>query len=345
MSAQLTGEERRLAMAWLGPWLVGASLDLLLQGGLFCQFVNYFTYCGDDMHSLRIVVAVLALLTTLKSIHAFAIVWVQSIVHFGDLQGAILLNYTAWWQSGNPLMVAIIGLYVQSFFCWRLWVISRKWYVMAPIAAVLVFGFISVVVATYFISMKDDPRIEQWFAAHLSAVFAGDMLISFSTTYFLIQSRREVLPQTVGLISALVRLTFQTAAPAAICAMFNLIFSQVNPGGPGLTSTAFNMALPKLYAISMMWTLNARRTIRASSGTQGMITTSGEMSVTGRRSRASRRQGDMELGGVQAIQVLKQTETTQHVDDLDLFDPKQRKSGTPSQADTKSEDDWVNEMK
>lgn len=32
-------------------------------------------------------------------------VWIQSIVYFGDLQGAILLNYTAWWQSGTPLMV------------------------------------------------------------------------------------------------------------------------------------------------------------------------------------------------------------------------------------------------
>lgn len=34
-----------------------------------------------------------------------AVIWVQSIVYFGDLQGAILLNYTTWWQTGNPLMV------------------------------------------------------------------------------------------------------------------------------------------------------------------------------------------------------------------------------------------------
>lgn len=71
----------------------------------------------------------------------------------------------------------------------------------------------------------------------------------------------------MGLISALIRLTLGSAAPAAICAMLNLIFSQVslrllgsyqvlNPlyqvyqGTDNIVSTAFNMALPKLYVRS-----------------------------------------------------------------------------------------------
>jgi hypothetical protein len=37
-----------------------------------------------------------------------------------------------------------------------------------------------------------------------------------TTAYFLLKTKKNVLPQTVGLISALVRLTFQTAAPAAL---------------------------------------------------------------------------------------------------------------------------------
>ena len=45
--------------------------------------------------------------------------------------------------------------------------------------------------------------------------------------------------------------------------MFNLIFSQIYPGDHKLISSAFNQALPKLYAFSMMWTLNARREIQA----------------------------------------------------------------------------------
>jgi hypothetical protein len=49
-----------------------------------------------------------------------------------------------------------------------------------------------------------------------TAHLAADVLLSCTTAFFLIKSKKNVLPQTVGLISALVRLTFQTAAPAAV---------------------------------------------------------------------------------------------------------------------------------
>jgi hypothetical protein len=83
--------------------------------------------------------------------------------------------------------------------------------------------------------------------------------------------------------------------------LFNLAFSQKNPGGSGITSTAFNEIIPKLYAISMMYTLNARRSIRVSH--LGVSATSNE--IPGGRSRGTRRQ-DIELG---QIQVVTQTET------------------------------------
>ncbi|KAJ6587454.1 hypothetical protein DFH09DRAFT_1307683 [Mycena vulgaris] len=346
MSGVLTSDEIHLVNFQLGPWLIGSCLDLVLQGTLSGQFVNYFTYYSDDKPSLRITVAVLALLTLLKSMQSFAIIWIQSIVFFGDLQGAILLNYTTWWQSGNPLMVALIGLYVQCYFCFRLWVISKKWYVVAPVGVLFLFAFLSIVVGTYFITTADEPQIRKWFAAHLSSVFTGDIILSMMTAYFLLKSKKNVLPQTVGLINALVRLTFQTAAPAAICAMFNLIFSQVNPGN-GIISTAFNMALPKLYAFSMMWTLNARRNIRVMHSSRNGITniTSNELSggrtISSGRSRGQRRAGDMELG---TIQVLTQVETTQHIDVRDMFDPATahgdvKHGHSHNHVDTKKSDD------
>ncbi|KAJ7914071.1 hypothetical protein B0H13DRAFT_2325662 [Mycena leptocephala] len=345
MSGRLTGEDLRLCMMWLGPWLVGGCIDFVLQGILFTQFANYFTWYRDDKLGLRIFVGILLLITVLKSIHSFAIIWIELIVWFGDLQGAILLNYTTWWQSGTPLIVALCDLYVQAYFCFRLWVISKKWYVVVPIATLFVFAFLAIAVATYFISAQNDAGIGQWFAVHLSSVFAADVIMSCTTAYFLIKSRNDVLPQTVGLINALVRLTFQTAAPAAIwqssfnsihrhSALFNLAFSQKNPGGSGLISTAFNLALPKIYAVSMMWTLNARRSIRTTHGTHnGLNTTSNE--ISGMRSRGPRHQGDIELG---AIHVVTQTET--HVDVRDMFDPtNDNRSDVKRDPFTKSGDD------
>jgi hypothetical protein len=44
--------------------------------------------------------------------------------------------------------------------------------------------------------------------------------------------------------------------------MLNLIFSQIYTGDNKLISSAFNQSLAKLYAFSMMWTLNARSELR-----------------------------------------------------------------------------------
>ncbi|KAJ7912128.1 hypothetical protein B0H13DRAFT_2327722 [Mycena leptocephala] len=311
MSVVLTNTQRAEVNFELGPWLIGSCLDLILQG-----FVNYYTWYEDDNRGLKIVVGILALLTILKSIQA-AIIWIIFISHWGDLQGTILLNYVTWWQAGNPLMVAIIGFYVQCYFIYRLLVISKKWYVVTPIGCLFLFAFLSMVVATYFITTAEDDPIKLWFAAHLSSVFAGGIILSLTTAYFLLKSKKDVLPQTAGFLNALIRLTFQTAAPAALCAMLNLIFSQitVTTETQSIVSTAFNMPLPKLYAVSMMWTLNARRTISANhSNQQGTTQTNNDFS--GARSRAQRRGNDMELG---AIQVVTQTET--HIDVRDMFNP------------------------
>ncbi|KAJ7292237.1 hypothetical protein C8J57DRAFT_1212638 [Mycena rebaudengoi] len=306
MSLSLSPEERRQVSFFLGPWLIGASLDFVLQGVLFCQFVNYYTRYRDEKRSLQCIVAVLFIATILRSIQSFGLIWINFIQHFGDVKGAILLNYTAWYQSGTPLTVAMICFYVQLYFCFRLYIISGRIWIVGPIALLFLFAFVAVAVATYFISRSAAKEITMWFAIHLSSVFAGDFSLSLTTAYFLIRTKKAVLPQTAGLINALIRLTFQTAAPGALCAMLNLVFSQYKPGGPGRISTAFNMMLPKLYAISMMWTLNARRGIRMADSKRRLKNSSNGSS--GSRSRRPRRvtDGDVELG---PIQVLTQTET------------------------------------
>ncbi|KAJ7054251.1 hypothetical protein C8F01DRAFT_500720 [Mycena amicta] len=321
-SMPLSGHELSTVSLMLGPWLVGACVDLLLQGVIACQFVNYFTFYRDDLWYLRTSVAVLALLHVLKSIQAFTLVWINFIRYFGDISGAIMLNYNVWWQAGTPVIDAFLGLYVQSYFCYRLWVISRKWYIVVPIATVFVFAFVAMCVGTYFISKINNPEISRWFAAHLGAVFAGDVCLSATTATFLLRSKKDVLPQTAGLISALIRLSLTTAAPAALCALFNLVFSQTNIGGGSLISTAFNMALPKVYAISMLWTLNARRSIIMMHSSRNGVSNMTSNERSGARSRPQRRlNGDVELG---AIQVLTQTETTQHIDVRDMFDKTSR---------------------
>ncbi|KAJ7113223.1 hypothetical protein C8R44DRAFT_882229 [Mycena epipterygia] len=166
------------------------------------QIVNYYTWYSDDKRRLRIIVVILALLTTLKSAQAFSSFFMATwTVHFYSIT-----RPGGSFTSLTFVQVALIGLYVQSYFCLSPWSYPAT---------------------------------------------TGDIILSLATAYFLLKSKENVLPATVGMINALIRLTFQTAAPAALCAMFNPIFSQINMGSPGLVSATFNMALPKLYAMSM----------------------------------------------------------------------------------------------
>ncbi|KAJ6562180.1 hypothetical protein B0H19DRAFT_1259762 [Mycena capillaripes] len=303
-STLLSGEAQRLVDFKLGPWIIGCCLDLILQGALFTQFANYFAWYRDDKTTLKAAVCGLFLLTSLKSIQSFVIIWNHAVILFGNLQGAILLNFTVWFETGNPIMVAAIGFYVQSYFCYRLYVVSGKSYVVAPVATIFIFAFFAMAVATYYIATEQVSKIADWFTAHLSSVFAGDVLLTCSTAYFLIKSRRGALSQTLDLISALIRLTFQTAAPAAICAMLNLIFAVHFTGDKSLFSIVFNMPLPKLYAISMMFTLNARQHIRAMRSGQHSNSEGRSFS----RSRA-RPPGDVELG---TVRIYTPTQSEQH---------------------------------
>ncbi|KAK0196177.1 hypothetical protein F5146DRAFT_1133664 [Armillaria mellea] len=259
--------DQEAIMYSLGPWLVGMCLDLFLQGILTSQFFNYYAWYGkSDTWKFTTAVGALAVMTTLKTIQALyaAIVWMQDIVYFDDLNSALQMRFSVWYQMGNAIMVAFIALYVQCYFCYRLWAISTRYWVVSPILFLYVFSVGAAAGATYF-TVLADPRLGHWLSVHYATVFVGDVLLAIAMAYFLLRTKKRVLPQTKNLLDSLIRLTFQTATPAVIVALLNLIFVFLpDPYVKGISS-AFIQPLPKLYAISMMWTLNARRDIRITS--------------------------------------------------------------------------------
>ncbi|KAH8804257.1 hypothetical protein DL96DRAFT_1698951 [Flagelloscypha sp. PMI_526] len=321
---------QHLSVFVLGPWVIGAFADCLLQGILLSQFASYFRWYRGDRLILKAIVAGLVILTCLKTIQSCAIVWIQNIIFFNDQTGAINLSYTTWWQSGNPLMVACIGLYVQAYYLYRLRALSKSWIAVIPIALILLFAFLAMVLATVAISKKHESEIALWFAAHLSSVFAGDMLMTMAMIYYLLRARKTVIPQTAGLMSALIRLTLLSAAPAAICAMINLALSQSFKGTTNLMSTAFNQALPKLYAISMMYMLNSRQSLRSGYGGSNDIVLSGSNHEMSRRA-GIRTDPEQSLGGIGV-----HTEIRKHIQFHHAFDQTTSSGKSPKFGDDPS---------
>ncbi|KAF8199294.1 hypothetical protein K438DRAFT_1717576 [Mycena galopus ATCC 62051] len=253
----------------LGGWDIGISGDLLLQGIIFAQFAHYTTLYKNDILLLRAFVWGLLFLTTLKSVQGLATIWIQNIQHIMDVEGAVALFQTAWFLQINVSFVAVIAFYVQMFFCYRLWVISKNIYMVALISVLFGFALLSAFVSTAFTFKSNFSAIDRWISIHLGTVVAGDLLLCGSTVYFLTQHSKEALPATAGMLAALLKLTIQSAAPAATCAFLNLIATQVSTStldGWTMISIIMNSWLPKLYAFSALWTLNTRKDIPRSGG-------------------------------------------------------------------------------
>ncbi|KAJ7127671.1 hypothetical protein C8R44DRAFT_733112 [Mycena epipterygia] len=277
----------------LGAWNLGISGDLILQGVLFAQFAHYVALYKNDILALRVNVSHLLALEV-PADFSFVNKSDSVVAERDGLHGyraAVGLFATAWMSEANITFVALIAFYVQLFFCQRLWAISRKIYVVGAILALFVFALVAAIVSVLRIHATPVGNLfnELLVGIHLGIVFAGDAVLCGSTVYFLLAHSKKVLPETGGMLNAIVKLTFQSAAPAALCALLNLIGSQ-------------NIRL-------------------APSHKQNTNNTEG---TSGRRGRTNNVElGALSLSGnrnIVPIQVRTQVRTTQHADDM--FSPK-----------------------
>ncbi|KAJ6468594.1 hypothetical protein DFH09DRAFT_1222266 [Mycena vulgaris] len=235
-------------------------------------------------------VAGLLVLTTLKSVQGLEILWIQNVQHYTDVAAAVDMFFSTWTSELNLTFL---------FFCQRLWAISRNIYLVSLIMALFVFALLASIVASVF-TFSRDSRNRIWITIHLGTGFAGDLLLCVTTTYFLSNRSKQALPQTAGILNAIVKLTFQSAAPAALWALIHSIVSQA--GNMGATTNAWSMIaiianslLPKLYAISAISTERTSGRRRMNNVELGMLSSSGHRGP---------------------IQVRAQVQTTQHTDDV-----------------------------
>ncbi|KAJ7899437.1 hypothetical protein B0H13DRAFT_2337078 [Mycena leptocephala] len=267
---------RSLTTFFLGGWDLAICADLVLQGIVFAQIAHYTTLYGQDFLALRAFVAVLLLITTLKSAHGLAILWTQNVEYFMNLTAALSMFTNTWTTEVNLALDAFIAFYVQLFFCRRLWVISRNVYIVGVVFTLFVFALIAAIVSCVF-TFAGQVKNVTWIEIHLATVFAGDVLLCSSTIYFLLFHSKHAPPETAGVLNSITKLTFQSAAPAAVCALISLVgtvaWDRKTPNAYVMLAIIANNALPKLYAISAMWTLNSRRRIRQAHSSTGRDST------------------------------------------------------------------------
>ncbi|KAG8847135.1 hypothetical protein FRB91_012066 [Serendipita sp. 411] len=269
----------------IAPWIMGTFADFFLQGILAAQTTHYFTYRDAEGQTRRFawLVIVLTIMCLVKSAQNVAIVWNTVITNFANPDVSLMLVATNWVHYTTSLSTGIIAIYVQSFFVYRYWMLTKRWYICLVMVLGMTVSFIGSVLVIVYIPKLLHQTVKMWSLVHFVAAIVVDGLITACTAWHL-NKRKSNIQTTADMIDRLVRMTWQSALPPTICVLLNLVILESRP--IELTHIAFNMVLPKLYAISLLYTLNVRNEIRndrttsqnPSSGTHPNLTHVGKRS-------------------------------------------------------------------
>ncbi|KAJ6512959.1 hypothetical protein C8R45DRAFT_330652 [Mycena sanguinolenta] len=275
VSTGLTEEETYI----LGGWDLAICCVLFLQGVLCSQFAHYTDFMKRDSMRIKLFVAGLAFLTTLKTLECLAIMWTQNVTLFADVEAASTMWTTAWFSKITVLLETIVAFYVQMFFCYRLWEISGNIFIAISCIIVFSFALICGVLETFYVFTVQKVGLtltSPWFETHMGVALFGDLVLTGSIIFWLLRHNKAANSRgstATTIVSSLVRLAVQSAAPVALCTLINFIVIMLRAhtpsGTPALLMVDFitNNILPQLYAWSAMWTLNSREETVAAGNT------------------------------------------------------------------------------
>ncbi|PVF94915.1 hypothetical protein CPB86DRAFT_817624 [Serendipita vermifera] len=256
----------------IAPWVMGAMADLFLQGILTVQITNYFTYQSVESYRKKTWLVIgLTVLCILKSTLNILNVWELVITSFCDPDAARNLLRSDWKSYSASFVTAVIAIVVQSFFVLRYWRLTKAWYICLPIIIGMILSitasitFVITLAKSLGVSVGLDTRsrstlvaltksLRIWSIIHFVSAILVDVAITTATAWYLYNQKPLVVRSTSEMIDRLIRMVWQSALPPTICVIVNAVLVPTKPSQHG--HIAINMVLPKLYAISLMYTLN-----------------------------------------------------------------------------------------
>ncbi|KAF8071736.1 hypothetical protein FPV67DRAFT_893955 [Lyophyllum atratum] len=247
-----------------GAMFIGALLTMSVYGITTLQAYFYYTYYPKDGYGLKLLVATI---WTLDSIHV--ILMCHTMYHylisgFGNVQN--LLEGT-WSLFTSIAINIIIAFVVQCFFTKRIYTLSPdrlKWWLSGIIGlSVLVHFFLGIETVVFFFLKKEFSRLKEvnFISVLPFAVFAilSDIFIA-TALCLLLASNRSDYEDTNTIINKLIVYAINRCILTSAVAVIEVVIFVAVPHS--FYSFAFDFIIGKLYANSLLATLNSRKSLR-----------------------------------------------------------------------------------
>ncbi|KAL1733798.1 hypothetical protein EV714DRAFT_246030 [Schizophyllum commune] len=249
----------------LGMLLIGLIISCALYGLNFLQIYLYFRTYPSDSWWLKFLVASLLVLDTAGTALSGHGVYTYLIIHFGDPTAIAGIDTSLEVESQ---ITNVITLIVQAFYGYSLvqlaagrnlkWAAFLIWFI-----ALVSFSFGTAAVANNFLTahfegltMKN-ARIISGFA--LGGAALCDIVITTALCMFFWRSKTGFKP-TDNILDKLLIFTINRGGISFAVQVLNCILYFTHTAQ--LIWTPFHFALSKVYAISLVATLNQRDTYR-----------------------------------------------------------------------------------
>jgi hypothetical protein len=245
-----------------GALLVGGLFASLLSGFVVTQVIVYFKLYPADRARLKILVLAIWCLDTCHTICIWLSLWSYFIENYGNLPE---INMIHWSLALSVLFPAILTFLVHIFFAHRIFMLSKRNYILTvPIVILAVLRLVSASVTTAFMlrlhtfsRFKQDVRFI--FTTGLALSTTVDVIITASL-FVLLQTSRTGMATLDVIIDTLIRYTFETSSLTCAGTIASMLCWTIIPGN--LVFMGLHFVIGKLYANSLLVALNTRETIR-----------------------------------------------------------------------------------
>ncbi|TFK75054.1 hypothetical protein BDN72DRAFT_832769 [Pluteus cervinus] len=259
-----------------GAALIGVIVAAALHGISCVQAWYYYTHQTDTWAVKSLVGAVM----TFDTIHQVLIshsVYSYLVSYYGRPEK---LQSLVWSMVVEVLFNGFTALLVQSFLTMRVWRLSNRNVWATSLVLILVLGEFGCVVAftsmaLHFRTFEELARLKYLSITVNALAAAGDVLIAAILCTLLHRSRTG-FHRSDTMINKLILFAVNTGVLTSLCAIASLISIVV--AGETFLYIAFFFCIGRLYANSLLATLNARKMIRGAA--DGIHSTSDNVSLS-----------------------------------------------------------------
>ncbi|KAF9468446.1 hypothetical protein BDZ94DRAFT_786545 [Collybia nuda] len=251
-----------------GAAFIGALFTAMLYGLTTLQTYFYFVYYPKDGMEIKSLVSLVWILDTVQTILVSLCMYHYLVTNYAN-PPALAIGH--WSLFVSVAMNVTIAFFVQCFFTVRIFRLSHpkiRWWLSSIIALVVFAHFCFGIETVVFLFIKKElkrlPEITLIAATPFAALAVLSDIFIAAALCVLLHGSRTGFRRTNTLVTTLIIYAINRCLLTSVVAVAEVIVFAVSP--ESLWFLAIDFVIGKLYANSLLATLNSRNSLRTAAG-------------------------------------------------------------------------------